>query len=518
MARRGSRPDWLLLAAAGLVALVVFAITVGGAGAASQEDPAPPNVTVYATADGGFENASEIETAFDNGTIYPVADVKVGQTLVVAVDSERLAADLATRNGSTTERFFAALEDRLNFGFVQTNAEPNVALTGLAVDPESTTVYRNRTTTYLSIDTDAVAVGSYPPWAEYEPDPEIPLSGKAYAVAIGYGEPEWDWEAGIHFYAVEAEFHRTNRILAPEEVTGTVRWYVGPEENLVVRATFDNHPTKRAQLDWNRSSVFSEYTLDFSDVPAGTEYTLELVHDGGVVETIEGEVREPEATLRDVEVTAAEGDGDGWVRLTANLSHGGAVIVRDEFGARLGTARLRPGGGSELSIPIRFDDGGAPDTTEIEVTALRQVGSVQRRYPGPNATLTLDVSEYEWETDDWTAPSRPGDPDTGDRSGSSPGRNGSTGDTASAGGSGDGTAGATPTTDGNWSDGAEAVGTAEDGAGPGTGTQEGGYTVGTETLDGDSERSIFGVRTGIVGLVAVLGGTGYLLRRRWPRR
>lgn len=485
--------------------VLLLVATVCAVATASTHGSEAGTVSLYATDEGEFEDASGIEAAIEEGTLEPAEDVVVGETLVVGVDSERLAADLSARTGPTTERFFGALEDGANVTLVQTNAGPNRAPKVLALDADSTRVYRNGTTTYLEIDTDVVEPGIYPPWEDSERDIAI-HGGETFAVIAGYGTNDQPTGPSVTFHRVEAEFFDARAVVAPEVVNGTVKTHLEPERSVTVRATLEDGSTIATRLQPERSSV-TQYSLDLREAPPGTNYTLELIHDGDVVDRREGTVRKPEAALWAAEVTAVEDNNhDARLDVTAELSHGGEVVVRDGFGARVGSRRAPPGHTVELSMGLRFggDAASEPDPDTLQVQAVRGEDRVEQRYPSTNATLTLDVSEYEWETTDWT---RPSDPDDG--VGSSPDDEGTVDNgTARGESAGEGTSGGSNTGDEQ----------ADDGATGGDSSDESLSGVGGGPTDTGSRPDGLGAATVIVGVVTVLGTTGYLLTRRGAGR
>jgi hypothetical protein len=465
-----SQSQRAILLLGGLAVLVALVAATGAVVATSSTAGDVENVSLYVS-EGEFDDATAIESAITNGTLEPADRMVVGETLVVAINSERLGADLSARNGTTTERFFDVLAGDAYFGLVGQNANPNVARKAIGADPANTTVYRNGSTTYLSFETEELDVGYFPPWEDSESGATL-YEGDRFAVLFGYDANDLYRGPEVGFFYEAAAFVDPAGVVAPEQVTGTVRTFVPPEDDLTVRTIFENGSTTTTRVSADTSSS-TEYSLDFRGVPSKTTYTLELVHDGEVVDRHEGTVREPGATLWDADVTAVrDGSVDARVTLVATLTHGGTVVVRDGFGARVGSTTVSPGEATDLSIDLRFADGGAIDPDELHVVALRDVGDVAQRYPGADAGLVFDVSEYEWGTEDWT-------PDSESRD---------SGETSST-----------------------AEGVDADRA---NGDPEDVPTVGPEPSDSDGSLAGFGTTAGAVALVAALCSTGYVLRRR----
>jgi hypothetical protein len=150
------------------------------------------------------------------------------------------------------------------------------------------------------------------------------------------------------------------------------------------------------------------------------------------------------------------------------------VIVLDGFGAQVGAARVSPNTETNLTVELRSaDPDGTFDPDQLQVEAVRTDGRIEQRYPGTNATVTLDVSEYEWRTTDWEpsptpeATSTSGTPDS-ETSSPNP----------------------TDTPD---------------------------FTVGEDPSETNSWIENVAAGFGVAGSLLVLGGTGYVLRRRAGR-
>jgi hypothetical protein len=468
-----SQSQRAILLLGGLAVLVGLVAATGAVVAAPSAAGDVENVSLYVS-EGEFDDAAGVETAIADGTLEPADRMVVGETLVVAITSERLEADLSARNGTTTERFFDVLAGDAYFGLVGQNANPNVARKAISPDPANTTVSRNGSTTYLSFETEELDVGYFPPWEDSGSGATL-YEGDRFAVLFGYDANDLYRGPQVSLFYEAAAFVDPAGVVAPEQVTGTVRTFVPPEDDLTVRTIFENGSTTTTRVSVNSSSS-TEYSLDFRGVSPKTAYTLELVYDGNVVDRHEGTVREPEATLWDADVAAVEGGSvDARVTLVATLTHGGTVVVRDGFGARVGSTTVPPGEATDLSIDLRFADSGAIDPDELHVVAVRDVGDVAQRYPGGDAGLLLDVSQYEWGTDDWT-----------------------------------------PASESRESGGTDSTGGAD--ADQSNGSPEEVPTVGPAPSDSDGSLAGFGMTAGAVALVAALCSTGYVLRRRFRDR
>lgn len=178
--RRLRSSSWSVPVALGVVVVAVSVALVAGPASASQADDGG-NVTAYRASNATFADAGAVESAIQNGTVEPADELVVGDTLVVAIESERLADAMAGGNGSTTVRFFDALDGEAEFRIVQTNPTPErnskVAPTG----PENATVYHDGARTYVLVRTGQVAFQ----YRTVDTRAEI-FGGERFAVQFGY--------------------------------------------------------------------------------------------------------------------------------------------------------------------------------------------------------------------------------------------------------------------------------------------------------------------------------------------
>ena len=209
------------------VLYLTVAVSVAPASAATGVDA--ENVTIYRAADRSVDGAAAIETGIGDGTIGSAERIVVGDVLVVAIDSERLATDLDAANGSVTERFFEVLDGDAEFRLVQTNMGTHSAPKVPPMGAENVTVYRNGSTTYALVDTSDLGYHRYlVDKDEYEPDQL--RDGDQFAVEFGYDLDEVPfhgatyWEpAGpeVTLYTAESELPETATPTATETPTDT---------------------------------------------------------------------------------------------------------------------------------------------------------------------------------------------------------------------------------------------------------------------------------------------------------
>ena len=358
------------------------------------------NVSVYAT-DVDLDGAGDIEAAIENDTASTPQNVLIGDSLIVAIDSERLAEEIDEANGpTTTERFFAVLEGDPELLIRQTNALQQYGAKVFRLGPANTTVYRSGNTTYAVIDTGTVDVDRHD--SNESVDAEI-NRGDVYQIQFGT-DLSMTREEGSEFRTIDVEAEFDDGVfdpLAPDIVNRTVRTYIEPDEELVVTLSLDGGETRSERMvvsdgDSGKRSVDSHVEFDLREVDSGTEYTLELVHDGTVVDRRNGTVLEPNATLtgaRFVEIA-----GERHLTFTVRLSHGGTVVTETLDGERRAVVDgIAPGESTEVEIPVQEDYLDDPDAKARlvpergHVRAFRTGGPTVTAYP--NAAYAIDGEE-----------------------------------------------------------------------------------------------------------------------------
>jgi|GEM_PF-4966632 len=383
------------------VLLVLAIVSLGGLVVADSDADDPQNVSLYVTDDDEFD-IERSEAAIHDGTLERADETFFGEdTLVVELESTKLATALDERNGTVNERFFDALDGNLTFSLIQTNPTTMMVPMVVEVGPENTTVHQNETTTYIGIET----AQAEPGWAgSAVPDAEI-RGEETFAVRFGT-----DMDDSFAHVGPETEFQPTGAafsglggdVLAPEVVNETVDVYTEPDDELFVRATLGDGTVLNetvTDVDWSGGDGFS---LDIRTVDAGTEYVLELVYDGEVVDERNGTIEEPAASLTDTHVELEEADDDlpeevvGWMNVTAELSHGGRVILQDDRGADLGSRGVSPAEEVELSRQFAATEIVSQKPEKLYIKAIRQTGMGDIPYPDTN--VTVDVSELDWES------------------------------------------------------------------------------------------------------------------------
>lgn len=398
---------WRVVPLAAFVCCLVLALLVAPAPVAAQDDT--ENVTVYETENITITDAETIEAAIANGSFELAGGTVVGETLVVAIESERLAATLEAENESTTEQFFAALDGDAEFHIRQTN-HGNMGLPKVArVSPENMSVYHANAMTYVRFDTATLEL-QYPDQSHDYPPPKI-RGREKFAVIFGYqldelsesrswGDPK-NHEFQLYWNSSEfsPEYRGSGRYapLPPERITRTVEVNIEPEQSLIARVTLETNRTITAPVEPVENSNYWEVVLNLRGVEPETEYALELVHDGTIVDRRNGTVLEPKARVTDARLMKV--DGQTAVRVTVMLTHGGFVEVlnptceEDMDGG--GPMAVDPGVETRMTLELVNERGTklqVENLSEYGVTvrALRAEGDGKKFYHGPSATATVN--------------------------------------------------------------------------------------------------------------------------------
>lgn len=170
-----------------LLGVVFLSLVVLPLGPAVGTSISHEQVTVYRSWDATFETRESVETAIANGTLEPAGNVTVGDTLVVVIESERLAETIENRNGSPTSRFFAALRGDAEFRIIQTNPTTMQNRKVAVLGPENVTAFRNGTSVYAVIDTTELSFI----YRRVNRTADV-YHGNRFAVQFGYDLPD-DW-------------------------------------------------------------------------------------------------------------------------------------------------------------------------------------------------------------------------------------------------------------------------------------------------------------------------------------
>lgn len=335
------------------------------------------NVTIYHTNESGFDSAVAVESGIDSGSIHRGENMLVNETLILAIESERLASDLDERDGTPTERFFAALDGEATLGALEGQYTPETKVYDLSITPRNTSVYRAEETTYVLVDTDTIRA--------YDDDGESwKISGHALLnFAFGYNlddDDPYKWPS-VTAYEVPAHFYGEHDRLAASTVRPDLDVQVAPERSAEARLHLGDDETRTADVADGRDPTF-----DLPDVEPGTPYRLELVHDGEIVETQTGQVAELNASIEALRVD--DGGDDPVLKATVDLSHGGTVYARDEGGEYLSGADVAPNESTDVSL--RLDD--VNDWNDTITVHVERGDRFEAHYPDhdPVATFSID--------------------------------------------------------------------------------------------------------------------------------
>lgn len=197
-------PEYRLSTLPGTVALALLvscclavALAAGPASAAVEDaDPAPatdrspdraPNLTLYRAGNGSFDDAADVEAAIRDGSLDAAGAIAVGETLVVVIDSPRLATAMDARNRSATDRFLGVLDGEADLRLLETRPPPQSTRMFATVGPENVTAYRNGTTTYVRLETGNLRFRR--PVNDTEARPVDGFYDDRVAVSFGFGLP-----------------------------------------------------------------------------------------------------------------------------------------------------------------------------------------------------------------------------------------------------------------------------------------------------------------------------------------
>lgn len=380
-----SRPALPLVACALLVLVAAIAFTMAAPAAATTDKEDEPTVSLYRAPDTigeDLQSAETVEATIADGTVEDRDRMVIGETLVIAINSERLTNDLAARNGTTTERFHAVLDDDGELLIRLANPHTHEVPKRFILNKENTRAYRANETTYVLIETGAVELAEVTDGSTV--NDEI-RNGAKFGVRFGY-DAEWSTsvEPVMRFHDTKADFSTLYEYspLPTEIINRSVTVNIAPDDRVIARLELPGETlTERVQPD-DGSTGYADISFDLRSVENGTPYTLTLRHDSQLVTRHDGEVRDPHATLQEPEVGTR--NGKPVLNITATLSHGGSVQVKDKNGEHYGQARVEPSTTTNLSIELAEPP---RNETALVVFAKRERGARADVYPGETAIV-----------------------------------------------------------------------------------------------------------------------------------
>jgi hypothetical protein len=382
-----------------LVALssLLLGATSGAAASAAVQNGTVENVTVYRGSGLTGEDPEAVRDAIRSGTASPAERVVLGDTMIVRVESADLAETMQEATGSTTDRFFDALSGEATFLMEQTNPTPMKPPKVATFGTENVTVVRNGTTTFVAVNTTRLRFG-------YQDNPDAGraeiFGDERFVVGFGFNATSVDdlgSEGGdeVVLYPFRSGFDddRSYRTLPPEAVSVSVLTHVQPDTGVEVKLSLSGE--RRLNRTINSSdSTLDTVELDLADIEPGTDYELELVYDGTVVDRETGTIRGPVATLSNAALT--EADGQTALAVTATLSHGGAIQVLNADGQAVGLALVDSGTTVRKTIPLSYENGTAIRVTNgssypVWARALRRWSADASLYESSNASVRVNT-------------------------------------------------------------------------------------------------------------------------------
>ncbi|WP_226004203.1 hypothetical protein [Natrinema salinisoli] len=404
--------------------LLLCGVATGSAvGTASHSDSDDGNVTMYRAHDStDLESAADVRSGIENGTIENVSELVVNETLVVEIESDRLAAELEAENASPTDAFFGSSEvgatDR-DLTLSGTPSAPGAAGIEVPLGSENTTVHRNGNVTYVLVDSGSVTSEHRSLSDDFY---SYSLRVETESVTRNVNEPE----VRFHRSEVEVSYLDDGEPLPAERIRRHLDVNIGTTDDFEVRLELEDGETRTPAIEpdegYGEEGTFS---FDLADVDHGTAYTLEFRRDGRPVRTMTGSVLEPHARL---EVQDANATANGSHRtvskaitVAVELSHGGEIRVTDPSGdSTLEVEHVDPGEKRNLTLPLYNVSPSANESVHVRLerespavdasypngspaAVIHENGSVTHRTPGfeaSTAAIVGDPSASESSTSD----------------------------------------------------------------------------------------------------------------------
>lgn len=311
----------------------------------------------------------DLNRARDTGNLTRTSLVAKNDTLVLELRASGLEGAIASQDGANVTARFSSWLDSSGVSlelFETTPGAERVALYLNVTDLGATTLISDQRNSsyYLVVDTERVAVSD-----RYEPTGEQhDLRTSRYRANFTLTSES---DLADERESVTDDFEIRDRDAAVGAWFGSERAYVesAPNQTVRVRTTLAPGSNVTVVVDGEGDSFRFEETgrvqnasedfvvtprFDFSDVAAGTNFTVTAYHDGkslmGYGGADPGTVTEPSASVELGRASKLD------VGVTAELSYGGFVVVRrgSVDGERLGKTRFLDPGKSE-TVLVSFD-------------------------------------------------------------------------------------------------------------------------------------------------------------------
>ncbi|WP_226480533.1 hypothetical protein [Natrinema amylolyticum] len=397
---------WTLFA----VVLLCGVATVSPASATATADTPDGNVTMYRAHDSAdLESVSDIRAGIENGTIENTSGLVVNETLVVEIESDRLAAELEAENSSPTEALFDSSEAGTTGRDVVLSAKPKppgLATFDVPLGPENTTLRRSGNATYVLVDSRSVNQRGKRVFRGDLYSYSLRLDTEA--VTLDSDEP------AVRFYQneIEVSYLSDGEPLPTERIRHDVVANIGTVDDLEARLELEDGVTRTAAVepvDGDREK--GRFSFDLSDVDHGTAYTLELRRDGRSLRTMRGSVLESHARLevQDVNATAngSRRNVSKAIRVAVELSHGGEIRVTDPTGGSvLDVEHVDPSEKRTSLLPLYNVSPSANESVHIHLE--REPAALETHYPNgspaavihENGSVTRYAADFETPTTD----------------------------------------------------------------------------------------------------------------------
>ncbi|WP_435318634.1 BGTF surface domain-containing protein [Haloarchaeobius sp. TZWSO28] len=347
-----------------------------------------------------LQSASDVQDAVAEGTLTRDDTIASGDVLVHELDAEGLDGAIAVQNGgSVTERFFALTGGELSLTVTQTNPDKNRMRKQIDLGPDNTTVVADgaNDTYYLVTPTESLEANRSGNWVATEAGDRFEanvtvLESGTLASADQSVTAEFELANREVSFDTDANRELSVAAAANQTISGTSTLAAGSTVQVRVNSDDPLEPF----LETGKATVGPNGTwsldLDFSDVPAGTNFTATAHNSAKQLDSVEGQ------TIGVADIGVSSFDAPSMVTQGENLTVAATV---SNTGGTEGTA----------TVEFRFDGdvvesrqvtvaAGDTQTVEFEVTADAEPGTYTHGvYVGDsNATGELEIIEPDTTT------------------------------------------------------------------------------------------------------------------------
>ncbi|WP_267639812.1 DUF7827 domain-containing protein [Haloarchaeobius amylolyticus] len=249
-------------------------------------------------------DVSDILAAVEDGTITQDSSIAAGDVLIHELEASGLEGVTATQGGpNTSAQFFNVTSNTsASLAVTQTNPGQNRQPRMIELGADNTTVIADadNETYYLITPTDGLQANRSGNWESVQAGDEYEANFTVGEGVLASSDQTVTTEFEVEEVDVTLDKNANDEVIVSsatnQSISGTSTLAAGSEVTVRVNSDDQNEPFLKPGTATVSSDGTWSLELDFSDVPAGTNYTVSVRYDGSQYDSAEGQVAESDQT------------------------------------------------------------------------------------------------------------------------------------------------------------------------------------------------------------------------------